>query len=181
MSYETGGVVPGGTCWPQHVFWKWNKRGHTLWFLIFASLSAPIRGGDTNFTSTFNANWRSGNADQVLSYVDGYLLTNQNAEALFARGVVAAGLQSWGRGATNYLSRAIISLNSSTNYSEEQKAELTNEIYSIQAMFTGLLLDTGEPINSSPSWNTNNQASIFSELGDEAPYFDILNRIANPR
>lgn len=149
--------------------------------LIFSiSSSVTAFAGDTNFVSTFNTLWQSRNASNILSYVDGYLSTNQNVEALFARGVIAAGLQSWGRGATNYLYQAITNINASTNYTVEQKADLTNEIAWIREAFGGLLQDVGEPENSSPSWSTNVQAMIFGESGDEAPFLHILNNIANP-
>ena len=155
-------------------------RIRKLLFVPFVPLCVAVFAGDTNFVSSFNTLWQSENASNVLSYVDGYLATNQNAEALFARGVVAAGLQSWGRGATNYLFQSITAVNASTNYTAQQKTALTNEIAGIREMYHGLLQDVGEPENSSPSWNTNTHAEIFSELGDQAPFLDVLNHIADP-
>ena len=134
-------------------------------FLCFVLLVGEAFAGDTSFVSTFNSLWQSGNASNVLSYVDGYLATNRNAEALFARGVVAAGLQSWGRGATNYLFQAITNVNANMSYTSEQKYALSNDITRIQDIFSGLSQDTGEPENSSPSWDTNVQAAIFMESG----------------
>lgn len=137
--------------------------------------------GDTNFVSTFDSLWQSENASNVLSYVDSYLSTNRNAEALFARGIVAAGLQSWGRGATNYLFQAITNVTENMSYTSEQKVKLSNDIARIQDIFSGLVQDTGEPENSTPSWDTNVHAVIFMESGGEAPFLHILNEIAAPQ
>ena len=150
-------------------------------FLCSVLLGGEAFAGDTNFVSTFNSLWQSGNASNVLSYVDGYLATNRNAEALFARGIVAAGLQNWGRGATNYLSRAIAAVNADIGYTPEQKQRVSNDLARIQDIFVGLLQDTGEPGNSSPSWDTNVQAKTFIESGGEAPFLHILNEILMPQ
>lgn len=148
--------------------------------MFFLPMGVGAVAGDTNFVATFNTLWHSEHASDVLTYVDDYLVTNQNAEALFARGVVAAGLQSWGRGATNYLFQSITAVSENSNYTAQQKSNLTNEIGTVRELIYGLVQDIGEPEDSLPSWNTNTQAEIFGELGDEAPFLDILNHIANP-
>ena len=153
---------------------------HKILILFTCMLGARAFAGDTNFVSTFNSLWQSGNASNVLSYVDGYLSTNRNAEALFARGVVAAGLQSWGRGATNYLYQAITNVNANMGYTSEQMSALSNDIARIQDIFSGLSQDTGEPENSTPTWDTNVHATIFMESGGEAPFLHILNEIVTP-
>ena len=154
---------------------------HKILILFTFILVATVFAGDTNFVSTFNSLWQSGNASNVLSYVDGYLSTNRNAEALFARGIVAAGLQSWGRGATNYIFQSITSVNANMGYTSQQKNALSNDITRIRDIFSGLLQDTGEPENSSPSWDTNIQAKTFMESGGEVPFLHILNEIVAPQ
>lgn len=154
---------------------------HKTLIMFACMLGSTAFAGDTNFVSTFNSLWQSGNASNVLSYVDGYLSTNRNAEALFARGIIAAGLQSWGRGATNYLYQAITNVNANMDYTSEQKSALSNDIASIQDIFSGLLQDASEPQNSTPSWDTNVHATIFMESGGEAPFLHILNELVAPQ
>ena len=150
-------------------------------FLCSVLLVGEAFAGDTNFVSTFNSLWQSGKASNVLSYVDGYLATNRNAEALFARGIVAASLQNWGRGATNYLSQAIAAVNADMGYTPEQKQGVSNDLARILDIFVGLLHDTGEPMDSTPSWDTNVQAKTFLESGGEVPFLHILNEIVMPQ
>lgn len=144
------------------------------WFLVASTTYA----GDTNFVAAFNTEWQSGNASNVLVFVETQVSTNRNVETLFARGVIAASLQEWGRGATNYLGQAIQEAEGTSSYSTQGEARVVQLITNAKGYFGGLADDTNEPLNSQPSWNTNNHAVIFSELGAEAPFLDVLQEIS---
>lgn len=140
--------------------------------------ASVIHAGDTNFVVTFNTQWQSGNASSILIFVENQVSTNRNVETLFARGVVAAALQEWGRGATNYLGQAIQEAESGSLYSTQGEARVVQLITNTKGYFEGLADDSGEPSTSQPSWNTNNHVVIFNELGTEAPFYNVLQEIS---
>ncbi|MGQ9661869.1 MAG: hypothetical protein ACUVWX_05950 [Kiritimatiellia bacterium] len=144
------------------------------WFLV-ASIS---HGGDTNFVAALNMQWQSGNASNILVFVENQVSTNRNVETLFDRGIVAAALQEWGRGATNYLGQAIQEAETGALYSAQGKARVITLIGNVKGYFEALAGDTGEPSNSQPSWNTNTHVVIFNELGAEAPFLGVLQEIS---
>lgn len=146
--------------------------------LFFASLVVLANAGDTNFVAAFDLQWRSENASNVLAYVESEVATNRNAETLFARGLVAAYLQEWGRGATNYFGQAIAEAQSNTSYSAAGRSNVVQLITEAQGHFEALADDSGEPTNSVPRWDTNTHAVIFGELGDQAPFLTTLDQIA---
>ena len=146
--------------------------------LFFASLVVLANAGDTNFVAAFDLQWRSENASNVLAYVESEVATNRNVETLFARGLVAAYLQEWGRGATNYFGQAIAEAQSNTSYSAAGRSNVVQLITEAQGHFEALADDSGEPTNSVPRWDTNTHAVIFGELGDQAPFLTTLDQIA---
>lgn len=155
-------------------------RFYHLLFLVFvlgASLVAD--GGDTNFVAAFSAQWSSQSATNILVYVDAQVATNRNVETLFARGLVAAYLQKWGRGATNYFGQAIAAAETNTTYSAVGRSNIVHMIRVASGHFAALAEEAGEPIDSTPSWDTNIHAVIFGELGDQAPFLSTLEQIAN--
>lgn len=149
-----------------------------VYLLCWVSVVAIAHGGDTNFVAAFNVQWQSGNASNILAFTESQVSTNQNVETLFARGVVAAALQEWGRGATNYLGQAMQEAENSSSYSTQGQARVVQLITNAKGYFQGLADDVGEPVNSQPSWHTNNHSVIFSELGTEAPFLSVLNEIS---
>jgi len=155
------------------------KHRHPLFAVAVLATSLPVRGGDTNFVAAFDAQWSSQNASNVLVYVDAQVATNREVETLFARGIVAAYLQKWGRGATNYFGQAIAEAKSNTTYSASGRSNVVQMITEVQGHFEALADDSGEPTNSVPTWDTNVHAVIFGELGDQAPFLTTLDRIAN--
>lgn len=144
----------------------------------FWGMSVVAYAGDTNFVVAFNMQWQSGNASNILAFVESQVSTNRNVETLYARGIVAAALQEWGRGATNYLSQAIQETETCSLYSTQGKARIVQLIANARGYFEGLADDTGESPKSLPSWKTNNHAVIFNELGAEAPFLDVLQKIS---
>ena len=147
----------------------------TLCCFLVASVS---RGGDTNFVAVLNMQWQGRNASNILVFVENQVSTNRNVETLFARGIVAAAIQEWGRGATNYLGQALHETSTNALYSALGKAHVIKLIVEVKGLLEAIAEDTGEPLNSRPSWNTNNHDVIFSELGDEAPFFNVLREIS---
>ena len=155
-------------------------RHRYLLFAMFAIvITLAVRGGDTNFVAAFDAQWTSQNASNVLVFVDAQVTTNREVETLFARGLVAAYLQKWGRGATNYFGKAIAEAQSNTTYSASGQSNIVQMITDVKGHFEALADDSGEPTNSVPTWETNVHAVIFGELGDQAPFLTTLDRIAN--
>lgn len=155
------------------------KYLYLLFTAVTLATSLPARGGDTNFVVAFDAQWGSHNASNVLVYVDAQIATNREVETLFARGLVAAYLQKWGRGATNYFGQAIAEAQTNTTYSASGRSNIVQMITEAKGHFEALAEDTGEPTNSVPTWDTNVHAVIFGELGDQAPFLTTLDRIAN--
>lgn len=155
------------------------KRIYIPFFAVVLAASLPSRGGDTNFVAAFNAQWTSQNASNILFYVDAQVTTNRQVETLFARGLVAAYLQKWGRGATNYFSQAIAAAQSNTTYSASGRSNVVQMITEAKRHFEALSDDSMEPINSGPTWDPNVHAVIFGELGDQAPFLTTIDRIAN--
>ncbi|MDX9976057.1 MAG: hypothetical protein RBU21_23970 [FCB group bacterium] len=154
---------------------------HQYLFFLGAVLVASLvaNGGDKNFVAGFDAQWSSQNASNILVYVDAQVATNREVETLFARGLVAAYLQKWGRGATNYFGQAIAEAETNTSYSAAGRSNIVQMITEASGHFAALAEELGEPTNSVPSWDTNVHAVIFGELGDQAPFLTTLDRIAN--
>jgi len=155
-------------------------RYYYLPFLgIILGASLVANSGDTNFVAAFNAQWSSQNASNILVSVDAQVATNRNVETLFARGLVAAYLQKWGRGATNYFGQAIAAAETNTTYSAAGRSNVVQMVTEASGHFAALVEESGEPTNSVASWDTNVHAVIFGELGDQAPFLNTLDRIAN--
>lgn len=145
--------------------------------LCFAALST--NAGDTNFVAAFDVQWRSQNASSILAYVESQVATNRDVETLFARGLTAAYLQKWGRGATNYFGEAIAEAQSNTTYTASGRSNVVQMIIEAKNHFEALADDSGEPTNSMPMWDTNLHAVLFGELPDQAPFLTTLGGIAN--
>ncbi len=148
-------------------------------FILCIYFGDKVFAGDTNFVAEVNTIWQTRNASNVVAHVDGYLATNRNAEALFVRGVLAAALETWGRGAAHYLEQAIAEAQTNTLYSVENRTHVVNEIDGIRNIFIAIANDAKEPLDSTAQWDTGNQADIFGEVGDEFPFLWILEKIAN--
>ena len=144
------------------------KISHIIFLIIL--LCGKVFAGDTNFVAEVNTIWQTRNASNIVAYVDGYLATNRNAEALFARGVIALCLENWARGAASYLDQAAGEVNTSTNYSQEQKNRLSQIIVSDKEIFEAIATDANEPISSTGKWDTNIHTLFFREVGDEFPF-----------
>ncbi len=149
--------------------------------LLVSGLSVTflVRGGDTNFVAALNTHWCSRDASNVLAFVDSQLATNREVETLVARGVLAAYLQEWGRGATNYFGLAIAAAYSNSSYSALGRSNVVQSITRINRHISALLESTGEATNSVPKWDPNGQAEVFGELGDQVPYFEELDELAH--
>ena len=154
------------------------KISHIIFLIIL--LCGKVFAGDTNFVAEVNTIWQTRNASNIVAYVDGYLTTNRNAEALFARGVLAAALEVWGCGAANYLVQAIDEISTDSSLSAEQKTFLSKKVDAYRDLFEALTEDVSEPINSVATWDDGIQSEIFNEIGDEFPFLSELEMVANP-
>ncbi|MCO5069309.1 MAG: hypothetical protein M9910_11615 [Kiritimatiellae bacterium] len=150
----------------------------TLSILIFALV---VHATTNQFLVDLNAQWTSQNASNVLSYLDTELSSRpDDPQVLFARGVAAAELQLWARGATNYVWQAIAALSSATNYTSEEKAQLLAALTNHLDYFTASIDVLNEPTNSVPQTNTTIQMEMFITHPDEYPYFDFLSTFKEP-
>jgi len=150
-----------------------------LYIGVFGLVAFNAYAGDANFVASFDAQWRAQNASNVLAYVESQVATNRSVETLFARGLVAAFLQKWGRGATNYFGQAIAEARRNTTYSESGRSNVVQVITQIKGSFDALVGDGSEVSNSVPTWDTKSHIEIFRESGDQVPFLDVLNGIAN--
>lgn len=146
--------------------------------IIFLGFALTIHAGDTNFVAVFSTEWQSQNASNILTFSESQISTNRNVETLFARGVVAAYLQKWGRGATNYFALAILNAQSNSMYSPVGRSNVVQIITEIKNNFDALTEDSGEPTNSLPTWDTNIHSVVFGELGGKAPLLSTLEAIS---
>jgi len=127
--------------------------------------------GDTNFVAQFNSVWKTHNASNVLVFVEQNVATNASPEVLFARGTIAATLQACSQDATNYWEQAIQMVVTNNTYSEKGKTNAVKQIQAFQNLFAGAS-------TNHPSWNTELHNFFFTKMGDEVPYFGILQRIS---
>ena len=127
--------------------------------------------GDTNFVNAFNTIWQTHHASNILVFVEQNVNTNKSPEVLSARGIVAAILQDWIPGATNYWEEAIQMIETNGTYSARGKTNSINQIRALQGIVSGTSTNP-------PTWNTNIHVVIFTETGDEAPFLFVLEKIA---
>lgn len=142
-------------------------------FAVVCCLNGVIFAGDTNFVVAFKVMWQTRNASNILEFVEQNVATNASPETLFARGGVASTLQFWSQGMSNYWEQAMQMIATNNAYSEIGR---TNAIRQVSGLRDLTLAMT--PYHAFPSWKTNAHAAIFAELGDEAPYFDVLQSIS---
>lgn len=145
-----------------------------LWLLLVSTSRA-----NTNFVSELEAAWQGHDASNVLAFIEEELTTNQNAEVYFARGIVAAYLQEWGVGATNYFGLATDSAGTDARYSADYRVTVTNAISQAVAGIEAVMEMAGGAGNS-PSWNTNTHAVIFSEFSLEIPFKATIELLGLP-
>ena len=147
--------------------------------LAFLFLSASAWADGTNFVVTLDAKWRAANATEIRSYVDTELAAKTSPEALFARGLVAAYLETWGRGATNYMAQAATAVDADPDYTAAQKESVKRVINEAKGHFTALTEEAAEPADSQPKWDTATHSVIFTEL-NELPFLHVLQKIVVP-
>jgi hypothetical protein len=152
-----------------------------LYMSCLLALSTAAHAQSSNFVAQINNVWKTHNASNVLVFVESQLTSNPaNAQVLTARAIVAAGLQTWGRGASNYLAQAVQVVSNSTAYSTSKRQKLIGEIQSLANSYGALADDASEPQNSQPQWNTNTHVFVFGEVGDEFPHISTLQLFNNP-
>lgn len=145
-----------------------------IWLLLISASK-----GNTNFVSALKVNWQGHNASNVLAFVEAELTTNQNAEVYFARGIVAAYLQEWGVGATNYFRLAIESAETDSRYSTRYRAMVLQAIAQAVAGIEAIMEMAGGG-GDSPSWNTNTHTVIFNEFAQEIPFKATVELLGLP-
>ena len=143
-----------------------------LWLLSIVAARA-----NTNFVSALEAHWHGNNASNVLVYVENELTTNQNAEVYFARGIVAAYLQEWGVGATNYFRLASVSAEADSRYSADYRAKVMQAI-SQAVVGIEAVMEMAEGEGGTPSWNANTHTVIFTEFSQKIPFDKTIRLLA---
>jgi hypothetical protein len=145
--------------------------------MLFSTFTAYA--GDTNFVVNFNTMWATHNASNILAFTEAQIETNRSVETLFARGIVAALLQQWTRGAGSYLEQAIGEAQSNATYTAEGRIHVEKELGWLKNFFIAVANDSNEPTNSVPQWNPSEHTAIFDETGDGVPYIFMLEDIVN--
>ena len=147
---------------------------------LFFSVAVLAAQTTNQFVATVNQKWVQHNASNVLTFVESELQKRPtDRQVLFARGVVAAELQLWNRGATNFISQAITNLNQAKQYTTAKKATLTKELQEHLRFFSLSASTFGEATNSVPQWNPAIQGELFRTSSNEFPYIDTLLRFDN--
>ena len=147
--------------------------------LLVSLLRASAYMANTNFVGALDASWRDHNASNVIVFVEQELATNQTSEVYFARGIVAAYLQEWGVGATNYFRLARDRAETDARYTASYRAKVTNAIAQAGTGIEGVMEVAGQQ-GGSPYWNTNTHAVIFTEYPEEIPFQDTIKLLALP-
>jgi hypothetical protein len=130
---------------------------------------------DNQFTTEFAQKWATHDAEQIKTYVETKVAASPtNPQYLVARAIVAASLQSWGRGAASFLVSAKASVASDSTLTEAQKSTITNEIETFRALVVASSDDSGEAANSSPKWEAGTHTLMFEEFSQAPPMFNVL-------
>lgn len=155
---------------------------HTVLTAFFILMCTPVVRATTNqFLLDLNTQWTSQHASNVLSYLDAELSSRpDDPQVLFARGVAAAEMQLWARGATNYIWQAMNALNAATNYTFEEKAQLLAALTDHLNFFIATVDVLNEPTNSVPQTNITIQMEMFLTHPDKYPYFEFLSSFKEP-
>ncbi|MDR0993846.1 MAG: hypothetical protein LBN38_04690, partial [Verrucomicrobiota bacterium] len=139
------------------------------------------RATTNRFLIDLNTQWTSQNASNVLSYLDAELSSRpDDPQILFARGVAAAEMQLWARGATQYVCQAMNALNFATNYTSEEKATLLAALTNHLNFCIATVDVFNEPTNSVPQTNITIQTEMFLTHPDKYPYFELLSSFKEP-
>ena len=140
-------------------------------FFVVCCVSLSAFAGDTNFVEAFDTIWKTHNASNILEFAEQNVVTNKSPETFFARGVIAATLQAWSQGATNYWEQAIQMLATNSVYSEKGKTNAIKQIRAFQGAFAGVSTNP-------PSWLLVVHDLYFTTTGDDAPFLGTVNDIA---
>lgn len=152
------------------------KKTHLIILSIVMTLSV-VHAATNQFLNGLNTHWASQNASNVLNYLDAELSGRPNdPQVLFARAIAAVELQQWARGATNYVMQAIHAVQSSTNYTSQEKALLHTALTNHLNFFVATVGVFNEPTNSAPQTNATIQTEMFLTNPDQYPYFDFLSK-----
>lgn len=144
-------------------------------FILFLTANV-LAAQSLAFSESVNNKWVSQNATDLLNYVEAEVQNNPNdPNRYFARAVVAAYLQSWGRGAVSFLEQSKTKIQQSSDYTEDEKEKLEKRVESVRKLFQALADDSNEPQDSQPSWDATTHALVFSEFSNQFPMLSILN------
>ncbi len=149
----------------------------TLIFWVIWLLPIFAARANTNFVNALEAHWQGHNASNVLNCVENELTTNHNAEVYLARGILAAYLQEWGSGATNYFRLASVNAAADARYATDYRARVMQAISQTVAGIDAVMEMAGGE-GSAPSWNTNTHAVIFGEFSQEIPFNSTIRLLA---
>lgn len=157
---------------------RMNVRNETVLAMACAILWTTLSlAGDTNFISSFDAQWCAGNASNILAFTEANVATNASVETLFARAVAAVYVQKWARGATNFLGQAMAMAQGDASLSPGGQSNVVHLLEETKRLFEALADDSNEPGNSVPQWDAAMHAVIFGELGGQAPFLTTLQQI----
>lgn len=143
--------------------------------LLLAVLLQLPAHADNPFATEFAQKCATHDAAKIKTYVETKVAASPtNSQYLVARAIVAASLQSWGRGAANFLVSAKTSVASDSVLTQAQKAAISNEIETFRALVVASADDSGEAQNSAPKWEAGTHALMFEEFTQAPPMFNVL-------
>lgn len=144
---------------------------------LFFIASFFCQASETLLT-TLNEKWVAQNTTDLVNYLDSQLLLYPNdPQILFARGVVAAELEQWARGATNFMNQAAKSLELSDEYNATNNKILLSELQWHLKFFEASIVHFNEPNPSYPQTNSVWQTEIFSGWQHDFPYIEFLQKL----
>ena len=154
------------------------KTKSNLLTCLLLSLFTSFSLADEAFVTELNSKWQAKHASNLIAYLDLQLIqTPQEPQVLFARAVVAAELEQWGRGATNYLQQALNYLELSTEYSVANKEKLIYELNEHFDFYSQSITHFNEPNPSYPQSNTVWQEEIFAGGTSDFPYMYFFEKV----
>jgi len=135
--------------------------------------AASMPASDTipAFADDFKAAWQTHDASKVLAFVEQGVKENATPEALFARGIVSALLQTCKADAVNAWAQAIQMITEGEAYPEPLKTQALKDLG-----FVCIVL--AEMLDRPKAWEAADHAVIFAELPAEPFHFDILTSLS---
>jgi hypothetical protein len=146
-------------------------------FICLFIFPVSMQASET-FITTLTEKWQQQDVSELINYLDTQITQqSQDPQILFARANVAAQMEQWIRGGTNYLHQARESLALSAEYSASNKAILLTDMDEHIRFFELSITTFNEPDPSYPQTNITVQAELFQASPNKFPYSYFLKKL----